>query len=644
MKGHPSRFLISLWVLVASDLAAVEVVEFFDRYCIDCHDSTTKKGSLSLEPVTAFKEAKPDLWAAIREQIQLGQMPPKDKRQPTVEEKQDFVIWIAESLRTEGHHVVDRLQWPNYGNYTDHDALFHQEPHPAPATKVRLWRKRPETYAFKNRSGIQPFSMLPGQQISDFSTLFSVDESSAEIVLRNAQQLLESSTQVELKGGKLAPIEGTRAQSVFFPILHPGEPPESEAFEKVISWQFHQILDRPPTEEELTGVRQLYDAVTEEYGRLHAARAALAVPMLKPESLYRLELGLGELDEFGRRRLTKHEILQAIHHTLSDGSVHRAIHEAKKSELATQEEVAEIVREFISGKTTNPRILRFFDEFFDYRKAPTVFKEVPAGVDFNARGLTRDTERLIAHIVAEDRDVLRQLLTTNQTFISDDSDLPRGHRTYNLPADWKWRDGLIDLNPEERAGVLTQPAWLVAQSGNFDNDPVRRGKWILEHLLGGTVPDLPISVCAIVPEDPEKTLRERFEVIRNDNYCWKCHRQMNPLGMPFEAYDHFGRFRLREHQNPVVTRGAVVDIGDPSVDGEVENAIELIHRLAESKRTQEVFVRYAFRFFLGRNETVRDAKTLQNANRAYEENGGSFRELVISLMSSDSFLYRAPEL
>ena len=47
---------------------------------------------------------------------------------------------------------------------------------------------------------------------------------------------------------------------------------------------------------------------------------ALAAPLLKPESLYRLELGAGERDKHGRRRLTKHEILQAVHHTFSDRS------------------------------------------------------------------------------------------------------------------------------------------------------------------------------------------------------------------------------------------------------------------------------------------------------------------------------------
>lgn len=114
--------------------------------------------------------------------------------------------------------------------------------------------------------------------------------------------------------------------------------------------------------------------------------------------------------------------------------------------------------------------------------------------------------------------------------------------------------------------------------------------------------------------------------------------------MPFGNYDHLGRFRMREQKKPVATHGAVVEIGDLEVDGEVENAIESIHRIADSKRAQEVFVRYAFRFFMGRNETIRDAKTLQEANQAYENGGGSLRELVISLMSSSSFLYRAPDL
>ena len=68
----------------------------------------------------------------------------------------------------------------------------------------------------------------------------------------------------------------------------------------------------------------------------------------------------------------------------------------------------------------------------------------------------------------------------------------------------------------QRCGVLTQPSWLVAHSGNFDNDPVRRGKWIREKLLAGYVMDVPITVQAVIPDSDTMTLRERFEEFDED--------------------------------------------------------------------------------------------------------------------------------
>jgi hypothetical protein len=266
-----------------------------------------------------------------------------------------------------------------------------------------------------------------------------------------------------------------------------------------------------------------------------------------------------------------------------------------------------------------------------------------------------ETANLIARTVADDRDVFRRLLTTREAVVGaayTNNNWPT-HLIYNLPSDFKAdiapmadsKDyGLVTLDPAQRCGILTQPSWLVAHSGNFDNDPVRRGKWVLEHLLGLTVPDIPITVCASVPENPKKTLRERFRVVSDDSYCWKCHKGMNQLGMAFESYDHFGRHRLRDElAQPVDTSGGVVNSGVPSLDGPVKNAVELIERLAASKRAEEMFVRYAFRFFLGRNETLRDAVTLREAHTAYVESQGSMKTLVVSLLSSDSFLYRSTE-
>ena len=176
------------------------------------------------------------------------------------------------------------------------------------------------------------------------------------------------------------------------------------------------------------------------------------------------------------------------------------------------------------------------------------------------------------------------------------------------------------------------------------------------------MPPLPLDVQAVIPEDPHRTLRERLGATR-DAACWKCHRKMDDLGLPFEGFDHFGRPRLAEQvvdleatakstdKNKKVFRGAPLDTsgriaesGVKGLDGPVKDAAEMIRRLAASDHVRQVFIRHVFRYYLGRNETSGDAVTLQEADKAYLESGGSFKELLVSLLSSESFLYRTVPL
>lgn len=219
-----------------------------------------------------------------------------------------------------------------------------------------------------------------------------------------------------------------------------------------------------------------------------------------------------------------------------------------------------------------------------------------------------------------------------------------------------------------RRGLLTHPAWLIAHSLNTETDPVRRGKWVLEKLLAGTVPDVPITVDAVIPQDPEKTLRQRLENKTSDAYCRSCHNKMDPLGLPFEIFDDFGRYRTEERleheQNllteqkqaplvegvqlavyrtlPVVASGQLNGTGNPALDGEVTDAFDLVSRLAQSDRVRQSIIRHAFRYFLGRNETLSDSATLMDADEAYLTSGGSFDAVIVSLLTSDSFIYRRP--
>ena len=176
----------------------------------------------------------------------------------------------------------------------------------------------------------------------------------------------------------------------------------------------------------------------------------------------------------------------------------------------------------------------------------------------------------------------------------------------------------------------------------MDNHAIRRGKWIQERLLGGGIPDVPITVDAMLPDEPHHTLRERMRVTQGA-YCWTCHQKMDPLGLPFEMYNHAGIYRESELGKPVETHGAIINSGVPELDGDVADAIELIEKIAASERAEQVFVRHAFRFWMGRNETLNDAPVLQAAHQAYRENGGSMKALLTSLLTSDAFLYRTRE-
>ncbi len=235
--------------------------------------------------------------------------------------------------------------------------------------------------------------------------------------------------------------------------------------------------------------------------------------------------------------------------------------------------------------------------------------------------------------------------------------------SYNLsPPNWEYPKEQ-PFKIDNRKGILTHPAWLIAHSANTATDPVRRGRWVREKLLAGRVPDVPITVDAKIPDDPHKTLRERLEMVTLKEECWKCHQHMNPLGLAFEMFDDFGRYRTAEsleHPDnviektkakygadtyktaPVNAKGYLDGTGDPKLDGEVKDSIDMIDRLAKSKRVRQSIIRYAFRFFMGRNEILSDSQTLIDADNAYVQSEGSFNAVIVSLLTSDSFMYRKP--
>ncbi len=82
---------------------ATAVQPLLKKYCLDCHSTKLKKGSLDLERFTSLDQVRKDLkpWQQLIEQLEAGEMPPKKKPQPTTAEREQLLGWTRRFLDAE---------------------------------------------------------------------------------------------------------------------------------------------------------------------------------------------------------------------------------------------------------------------------------------------------------------------------------------------------------------------------------------------------------------------------------------------------------------------------------------------------------------------------------------------------------------
>jgi len=736
---------------------------FLKTHCAECHGESKPEAGLNLQRIGGdFTDPQHlESWQRVLEQLELGTMPPEGAKRPTALQVERVTDGITGQLRRVNQTPVieHKRRSPSFGNHTNHERLFDGSHTGPTASPPRLWRLSPFVYdRFVNAVGRnlrhhaaihQPFPLDESKgRIADYAAQHFADAATLELLMMNCRTIVEYQTDGVLyrdHEDRLRRLKQTPPE--FQQIIDNQKPPANEQIRTAISRQYDLLLERPPTPSEMKQLVQFCRKAIAVSGNVRGLQTTLQAVLLKPEAVYRMEIGLGPADEHGRHKLSRYELAFALARALNDkgpgqialrwpirhsdtgGRVEpntsnedartsllqlalagvlddpRNIRTAVRQILDDNNMSTADYRMFVEDhRIGNTRVLRFFREFFGYHHAPKVFKDakrIGHGDRYLTKRMVDDADQLVMHIFDEDRNVLRRLLTTDEYFVAylgslkhiqkdlhyiktnkndanfrfntnyvqtaeaagrhpipiEGPDARRyvdfynlDHKTWDYPTQQPFR-----MPSKQRAGILTHPAWLIAWSGNFDNDPIRRGKWIREHLLADTIPDVPLNVDAVVPQDPHKPLRDRLRVTR-DAYCWTCHRKMDPLGLPFETYDDFGRYRTREmvgdllsifperHADaktvPINTTGAITASGEQQLDGPVETVFELVHKLASSERVRQSFVRHAFRYWMGRNETLDDSPTLMAADAAYVKHGGSMKALIASLLSSDAFLYR----
>ncbi|MBI1841306.1 MAG: DUF1587 domain-containing protein, partial [Verrucomicrobia bacterium] len=77
-----------------------EIRPLMKEYCLGCHSAEKHKGDLDLEQFKSRSEIlkQPKVWQGVIEQLGLGEMPPKEKPQPTPAQRDSLVNWAGAML------------------------------------------------------------------------------------------------------------------------------------------------------------------------------------------------------------------------------------------------------------------------------------------------------------------------------------------------------------------------------------------------------------------------------------------------------------------------------------------------------------------------------------------------------------------
>jgi hypothetical protein len=173
----------------------------------------------------------------------------------------------------------------------------------------------------------------------------------------------------------------------------------------------------------------------------------------------------------------------------------------------------------------------------------------------------------------------------------------------------------VQLNPAQRAGILTQAAFLASQADPGRDNPVHRGLAVYENVLCGAV-DPPPAVMPPIPPTAAAgtTTRDLFQANADlGPTCASCHAIFNPPGFAFENYDAVGAYRTTDNGSPVDSMGSFLTpggckSGDPcGTNITFHNAVDLSTQLAALPEARWCAERQWYRYAAARLETVAES-------------------------------------
>jgi hypothetical protein len=250
--------------------------------------------------------------------------------------------------------------------------------------------------------------------------------------------------------------------------------------------------------------------------------------------------------------------------------------------------------------------------------------------------MQQETELFFEHIMREDRSLL-DFLRADYTFAN-----ARLAKFYGLtlPTAPATADEFqkISLAATPRRGVLTHAGILALTSNPTRTSPVKRGKWVLDNLLGTPPPPPPPNVPELDDKDRKLTgsLRQQLEQHRANPSCASCHARMDPIGFGLENFDAIGAFREKDGTQPIDAAGKLAT-GDAFATPAELAALLVKNRADDFRRClAEKMLTYA----LGRGVEYYDRPAVEKIMSDLRANDDKFSALILAVAQSFPFQNR----
>ncbi len=368
--------------------------------------------------------------------------------------------------------------------------------------------------------------------------------------------------------------------------------------------------------EEAKALRGLYQKLRKQGLGIEASlRGTFTAVLMSPHFFYRVPATAGGK---GVHPLTNEAMARRLSYflwsSLPDEELLKTARDGKlRDDAALRSQVRRMMKD--------PKIEAFSREFFgqwlryrDYLAKDTIPANTFPGYDAPLReAMFEEPTRLITHLLQKD-ELIDELLHSDATFVNEPlarfyggslenqfrkQFAERGEelKRLGLPTlrdaktEWHRVEGLRSIG---RGGLFGMPVILAKNAAGQRTSPVKRGFWVVHHVLGQHFPPPP----AVVPELPKsekesvKTIREMLAAHVTKQSCAMCHVHFDGLGLTMEGFDAVGRARKKDQAGrDVQTVGPLP--GGKSAEG-IPGLIDYIE-----KHRREEFERNLCRKFLG---------------------------------------------